>query len=370
MRVLHLAAGNLYGGVETILVSLARYRDLCPDMESCFGVCYEGRLADELRRAGCPVVALGRARLSRPWTVLAARRRLRDLLADGPWDAVVCHMVWPLIVFGPAVRRADKRLAFWLHNPTNGSHWTEKWAKLTPPDVVIAVSRHTGATAANLFPRTPAVVCYAPLPPSSASPPGSRDDLRRQLGAAPEDVVILQASRMEAWKGHKQHVEALGLLRDVPGWVCWMAGGAQKDDEADYLRGLQRSAAELGIADRVKFLGQRGDVLDLMGAADVYCQPNLGSEGFSIAFLEACLAGLPIVTSALGGAMEIVDDTTGIPVPTGDVKAVAAAIAALVGDPARRAALGRGAKARARALSDPRRQMLSLRAVLLAERTS
>src|SRR5207244_6281041 len=71
-----------------------------------------------------------------------------------------------------------------------------------------------------------------------------------------------------------------------------------------YFRELHRSADTLDIAERVRFLGLRNDVPALMRAADVYCQPNTDSEGFSLAFVEACLAGLPIVTSALGRSEE------------------------------------------------------------------
>ena len=100
LRVLHLSAGNLYGGVETMLTTMARLRHLCEGMEPCFGVCFEGRLSQELRDAGVPVHVLGAVRISRPWTVWRARRRLRKLLSEENFDAVVCHMAWPLVVFG------------------------------------------------------------------------------------------------------------------------------------------------------------------------------------------------------------------------------------------------------------------------------
>src|ERR1700730_3572931 len=80
IRVLHVSAGNLYGGVETLLATLARFRTVCPGMEPHFACCYEGRLSSELMAAGAPVHMLGPARISRPWTVWRARRRLRSIL--------------------------------------------------------------------------------------------------------------------------------------------------------------------------------------------------------------------------------------------------------------------------------------------------
>ena len=59
VRVLHVIGGQLYGGVETLLLTLARLRHLCPGMQPEFAVCYGGRLADELRAAGVPVHLIG-----------------------------------------------------------------------------------------------------------------------------------------------------------------------------------------------------------------------------------------------------------------------------------------------------------------------
>ena len=57
---------------------------------------------------------------------------------------------------------------------------------------------------------------------------------------------------------------------------------------------------------------QRDDVPRLLAAADIFCQPNLGPEPFGIGFVEALSAGLPVITTATGGALEIVDGDCGI----------------------------------------------------------
>ena len=62
VRVLHLNAGNLYGGVESILVAIAKLRDRCPTMEPSFALCEEGRLSQELTGAGVPVSTPGALR--------------------------------------------------------------------------------------------------------------------------------------------------------------------------------------------------------------------------------------------------------------------------------------------------------------------
>src|SRR5262249_30090201 len=106
MRVLHLVAGNLYGGIETLLATLARLRHLAPAMEPAFGFVYLGRLWEELTAAGVPVHGLGPVRISRPWTVWRARRHLHRVLGECPPEVAVVHGCWPHLVFGPTIRRS------------------------------------------------------------------------------------------------------------------------------------------------------------------------------------------------------------------------------------------------------------------------
>lgn len=358
MRVLHVHSGNLYGGVETLLATLAHQRQLCPALESNYALCFEGRLREELTAAGAPVHLLGRVRISQPLTVLRARRALGDLLQLEHFDLVVCHSTWTQSVFGPVIRSAHLPLVFWLHNPTKGGHWLDRWGSRTIPDMVLCNSEFTGATAANLFPGIRKEVIYCPV--ASPERDYSQGDLaatRAELQTPEDAVVIIQASRMEAWKGHALHLEALGMLKGLPGWVCWQVGGAQRTGEIKYLDELKIKAAQLGIADRIRFPGQRSDVEKLLAAADIYCQPNMGPEPFGIAFIEALYAQLPVVTTAIGGAREIVNDTCGLLVSPGDARALAEALQRMIQDPTLREKLGSTGPSRAREICDVKTQM-------------
>jgi len=364
MRVLQVYSGNLYGGVETLLVTLARHRDLCPKMEPHYALCFQGRLSEELVAGDARVHLLGNVRISRPWTVRQARRSLDDLLRREHFDLVVCHSAWSQAIFGPVVRSARLPLVFWLHDATNGRHWLERWARRTAPDLVLCNSRFTAGTLPKIYPRTRTELVYCPVaPPESSYSNTDRAQVRAELNTPEDATVVIQASRMEVWKGHALHLEALGMLRDLPGWVCWQVGGAQRSHEGQYVEKLKSAAARLGIADRISFLGQRSDVPRLLAAADVYCQPNTGPEPFGIAFLEALYAGLPVVTTAIGGAMEIVEPSCGIQVPV-DAKALAQALQRLILDPAERACLGANGPLRATALCDPAIQMRQLEELL------
>ncbi len=112
MRVLHVVSGKLYGGVETMLVTLARRSDLCPQMEPEFALCFEGRLRAELEAARAPVHSLGEVRIRYPLSVMRARKRLQDVIAQRRIDVVVCHLSWAQAIFGPAVRTMGRSLVF------------------------------------------------------------------------------------------------------------------------------------------------------------------------------------------------------------------------------------------------------------------
>ena len=361
-RVLHGYSGNLYGGIETLLTTMARSQGLVPGVDHEFALCFRGRLSRELEDAGATVHDLGEVRFGRPWTLLRARRRLRRLLrGSGRPGAFVAHACWPHAAFGPVARAEDVPLVFWMHDAVKGQHWLERLAARTPPDLVLANSRYTASTLPALFPGVRAEVLNYPVAPSRLSDQGdSRDADRRALGAGPETTVILQVSRLERWKGQSLLIDALSRLRDRSGWVAWLAGGVQRPHEQAYLDEIQAAAAAGGIGDRVHFLGQRSDVPRLLAAADIHCQPNLGPEPFGITFVEGLYAGLPVVSTRMGGAAEILDETCGVLVPPADPVALASALSTLIDEPATRARLGAAGPARASALCDPATVMARL----------
>jgi glycosyltransferase involved in cell wall biosynthesis len=355
LRVLHCAAGNLYGGVETFLRTLAQTAAEHPGLAHEFAVCFEGRLAIELWDAGAEVHRLGPVRFSRPWTVWRARARLARLLDARRIDLAVTHGCWAHLLAARAARRSGRPLAFWTHDLIGGAPALERRAARVAPDLAVANSGGTAASLANLFPGVPAEVVRYPVRPPAQDLAAGRATFRTELATPQDDAVIVTACRLERWKGHALLIEALGRLRDRSGWSCWVVGGAQRPYERVYLDELKEQARGLGIGDRVRWLGLRDDVSRVLAAADIHCQPNTGAEPFGIAFVEALYAGLPVISTRLGGAAEIVIDDCGILVPPGDVGALAEALARLIDDPAARWALGMNGPARAAALCDPDR---------------
>ncbi len=369
MRVLHLHAGNLYGGVETFLTTVVRENALCPQMQHTFGLCFGGRFHDELNALGASTTLLGEARFSRPFSIIQARANLRRLINETSPDVAICHMAKPLWLFSSTLRKANIPIVFYTHGPIHQMGLFDKLIrKGTPPDLMIGVSNHTVEQAKELlFPTVKTGVINYPMPWPFERYQGEAKDrsaLRDEFGTKDSDVVIVQAARMNDWKGQKNLLTALALLKDTPNWVHWMIGGAQTEEEIAYFESLKQMARHDGVESRIRFIGQRSDVPRFLSASNIYCQANNESEGFSLSFTEAFSAGLPIVTSDIGSASEVVSFDTGFLTPLRDAPALANALKKLINDAPLRQAMGEAAKKRVKSLCDTGQQIGRLQSEL------
>lgn len=174
------------------------------------------------------------------------------------------------------------------------------------------------------------------------STPERRKAAREMLGLD-EAEVVLTVGRHEYQKGQITLIEAFGMLTERrPAAMLVIAGrtGNASDE-------LNARVDALGIQDRVRFLGHRADVADLMAAADVFAFPSLW-EGLGGVLIEALALEVPIVTSDLAATREVVGDDgrSGILVPPGDATALARALEELLSDPALAARAASGSRAR------------------------
>jgi glycosyltransferase involved in cell wall biosynthesis len=175
--------------------------------------------------------------------------------------------------------------------------------------------------------------------------PEARTVLRKELGLD-HQFVWLAVGRFEEAKDYPTMIAGfarLGVSRP-DSYLLLVGKGSLRENVEALLR-------EHGLEQRVRFLGVRRDVPELMSAADGYLLSSAW-EGMPVVLLEAAAAELPVVSTRVGGVAEVVDDgSTGLLVPPGDPKALAGAMEAIETlHPAARAAMG----ARGRALVEQR----------------
>jgi len=174
--------------------------------------------------------------------------------------------------------------------------------------------------------------------------PAPRAAVRAAIGTAPDTLVFVCVANLIAYKGHADLLAALAAARGLPAWELWCAG---RDDGIG--PALQAQAEAAGIAGRVRWLGPRGDVPDILAAADIGVLAS-HEEGFPNAVIEAMAAGLPVVATRTGGIPDAVDDgTTGLLVAPHDPVSLLSALAAVGADLVLRGAMGAAGRARATA---------------------
>lgn len=168
--------------------------------------------------------------------------------------------------------------------------------------------------------------------------PGTRERLRDSLGLR-EEFVWLAVGRFEVAKDYPTLLRAFARVGEERGdGVLLLVGRGSLQTETERLAGT------LGLNGRVRFVGTREDVPEFMAVADGYVMSSAW-EGMPMVLLEAAAAGLPIVTTRVGGNAEVVQDgVSGFVVPPGDANALAAAMLRLMAVPAaeRRAMGARG----------------------------
>ncbi len=163
---------------------------------------------------------------------------------------------------------------------------------------------------------------------------------REELEISNEAFVVLSVGELKPHKNHKSVIEAIGLLKeqDIVYLIC---------GKGELLESFKNRVNQLGIEDKVKFLGYRKDVHEIMQCADLFAFPSK-REGLGLASLEAMAAGLPIIGARTRGIVDyVVDQETGYLCGVENPKDYASAIERLYKDEDLRAKISDTCKLRA-----------------------
>lgn len=169
--------------------------------------------------------------------------------------------------------------------------------------------------------------------------PVDRIEVRRRFGLAPDDVVVGIVARLDPVKDHRTLFRAIvGAAESIPALKLMVVGGGPLEET------LRQEVAMWPQGHRIVFTGPQLDVPSLYHTMDIYAQPSL-YEGISGSILEAMAARLPVISTPVGGTVDLVKQgRTGMVVPVGDDKALAEAIVRLHRDRGLARALAEGGR--------------------------
>jgi glycosyltransferase involved in cell wall biosynthesis len=367
VRVLQVISDLEVGGAQQVVVTLARH---LPD-GGCLPVVLtfrDGPLRRLIEGMGITVeVVPGRTHsisaLPRALAELRRLRRdLRKIVARHQIEVIQTHLLRGLdfLVMTLRVEPTVRRVFWTFHNsrldlrpdqlPANAS-----WL-LRPKRVIYRLAYRIGARFADGLiavsddvarsvhrdlrpPRHKVITIPNGVELERNGARVDRGSVRDGLGIPRDAKILIVVAKLMEQKGH------LFLLRALP-IVCERVDNLQVvlAGEGPLAQSLAAAAADLGVANRVHFVGNRRDISDLLAASDLFVLPSLW-EGLPMALLEAMASGLPVVATEVSGSREVVTDgETGWVVPPADAERLAEAIVTLLEHPAeamRRAQAGR-----------------------------
>jgi glycosyltransferase involved in cell wall biosynthesis len=339
LRVLYLIDAMRMGGAERITAALFPYLDRARVMPILCTL-HRRRESDLIKTIGdVEHIDLASKRLVDPTAI----QRLVDLIKERKIDIihaqlqdatvfaalarVITHT--PIVITRHLMEDDRKNLRRRLRNRV------ERFTISSSVARVISVSDAALEAYAKMLdlPRERFTTVYNGIDIERFKPDADKPALRKQLGLPEDKPLIVMVGVMRGAKGHDVAIEA---ARTLPHANFILVGdGAQRLQYEEQAKGLTN----------VHFLGQRMDVPDILSASDMLILPS-DMEALPTVLIEAGAAGLPAVSSDVGGAKEIVSDgETGILIPPRNPEALASAIQRLLDDPALAQEMGRKARA-------------------------
>lgn len=355
MRVLHVIGEMSTGGAESLVVEMAERGH---DHGWVVGVASAGGIrADRIRDAGLATVYTVPLTHRRPLGILQAIRSTGSAISDFSPDVIIAHNVGVTLVAGVATRRPGRGrvpIVTIFHGVAESDYRHSARILSMFSDRVVTVSRAIAKRLTQAGLRTTLVSVI----PNAITLPTLVDQAQARLEVGVPDVPIaLSLARMVEQKRHDVLLQA---WKQVPSpAVLLLAGDGQLRAQHVEL------ADELGISDRVRFLGVRSDVPRLLAACSLTVLSS-DWEGLPIAVLESMAAGKPVVSSDVDGVAEAIGDGAGLLVPRRDPIALAAALSALLYDDQTRELAGQAALRIVREQHAPDAMMASYDALLRA----
>ena len=270
---------------------------------------------------------------------LTAYKMLKALIDVEKFDLIHCHTPVGGIITRLAAASSRKKNGTKVIYTAHGFHFfkgaplinwliyftAEKFCSYFT-DTIITINKEDFANAENKL--NAKKVCYVPGVGVDTSyfvgTRGKRDELLSEISADRDSIMLFSVGELSDRKNHSVSIKALAKINNKKLHLV-IAGTGEKREEFSTL------AKDLGVGDRVHFLGFRTDIASLLKSADIFLFPSI-QEGLPVALMEAMSCGLPVICSEIRGNTDLIDDTCGVLCPATDVGAFKLAIEKLIGD--------------------------------------
>jgi glycosyltransferase involved in cell wall biosynthesis len=372
MRILYLTSSGQLGGAERVLLDLAAaLRRSHPEWALHLAAVEPGPFVSAARDIGVAASVLplprtladlgesgsspGRVALrlaGAAWPLRRYLAGLREHIASVGADIVHSHGL-KTHVLAALTHVPGARVVWHVHDYIGQRKVTARLLRQLAgrADLAIANSASVGADVANVCRgRLPVKTVLNGVDVDALSPEGPHLDLDAASGlppAPPGTVRIGLVATFARWKGHATFLEAVARVpRDVPVRAYIVGGPVYQTSGSQFtLEELTAASARLGLAGRVGFTGFQSDRAAAMRALDVVVHASTAPEPFGLVIAEAMSVGRAVITTAVGGAAELVQpDVDAVIARPGDADDLARMLAQLAASPNRRLELGRAAR--------------------------
>lgn len=337
VRLLQLIPGLPVGGAERMLLQLVTHLDRARyDITVVALHRQDTAMERDFAAAGFEVLYLEKrlgfdARMF--GRIARVLRRVRP-------DLVHTHRPVLAYALPSLLGRLRRRTVHTVHNlaerEVTGAARRGHWLAIRAGAAPVAICQSVADSIWSVYGVRPRALIPNGVPVATFSAPAVPRRAWREREGIPEDAIVLACvARLSAQKNVGALLQALAAQRPRTDLMLLLCGEGEERGQ------LEAGARRLGIAGRVRFLGSRADIPELLAASDLFVLPSL-YEGHPLSVMEAMAAGLPVLATAVGGVPEVVrPGETGLLVPPGDVAALAAAMGRLADDAGERLRLGR-----------------------------
>ena len=340
-HIAQMIDGLRFGGAEQLILTFARALQRRNVKLTVITLKRdEPQMQQELQAMGVRVKPFHSRKLVDPvrfWKLWQFMRRER-------FDVIHTHLTMSNILGATVGRLSGIPVVTSLHNTRtrSQSHMyhgrLEEWLLKYSVQRVVAVGWSVAEVYQERLSPKPIVV----IPNAVPSPPvlsnESREDLRSSLSIGPENTLLIAVGRLEAQIAFDDLLIAFAELQETQPQTRLIIAGQGPDQTV-----LGDQIQELDLTGEAQLLGLRDDVPALLAASDIFVSSSHW-EGLPLATLEALMAGLPVVVTAVGDVPRVVTDESGILVPPGQPKQLAAALRRVVVDDDLRRSLGQSAQ--------------------------